>query len=52
MFGISCIPALGQAVGMVFLPYSPRWLLIRGQEVKVRHTLERSDFNQTQSDLT
>ena len=36
MFGISCIPALGQAIGMVFLPYSPRWLLLRGQEEKVK----------------
>jgi len=36
MFGISAIPALGQAIGMVFLPYSPRWLLLKGQEERVR----------------
>eukprot|EP00111_Clytia_hemisphaerica_P007116 TCONS_00020680-protein len=34
MFGISAIPALGQAIGMAFLPKSPRWLLLKGQEEK------------------
>lgn len=32
MFGISAIPAFGQAIGMFFLPYSPRWLLSKGFE--------------------
>ena len=35
MFGISGIPALFQAVGMLFLPASPRWLINQQKEEKV-----------------
>ncbi|XP_065670487.1 solute carrier family 2, facilitated glucose transporter member 10 isoform X4 [Hydra vulgaris] len=36
MFGISCLPAALQAFVMFFLPESPRWLLINGQEKKAQ----------------
>ena len=35
MFGISGIPAMVQGIGMFFLPQSPRWLIVNGQEAKV-----------------
>lgn len=35
MFGLSGIPAFIQGVGMYFLPHSPRWLLLNGQDEKV-----------------
>ncbi|EDQ90746.1 uncharacterized protein MONBRDRAFT_15943, partial [Monosiga brevicollis MX1] len=36
MFGISIVPAIIQGVGMLFLPRSPRWLLLRGHREEVR----------------
>ena len=35
MFGLSGIPTLIQGVGMFFLPHSPRWLIVNGQDEKV-----------------
>lgn len=35
MFGISAIPAVLQALGMLFLPASPRWLITMGKEARV-----------------
>lgn len=35
MFGLSAIPAFIQGVGMFFLPQSPRWLIVNGQDDKV-----------------
>ena len=35
MFGLSGVPALIQGVGMFFLPHSPRWLIVNGQDEKV-----------------
>eukprot|EP00055_Hartaetosiga_balthica_P009702 m.39280 g.39280 ORF g.39280 m.39280 type:complete len:575 (-) comp6855_c1_seq2:200-1924(-) len=41
MFGLSIIPALLQGVGMLTLPQSPRWLLLKKQHVQARDALER-----------
>ena len=35
MFGLSAIPAFIQGIGMFFLPQSPRWLKVNGQDDKV-----------------
>lgn len=35
MFGLSAIPAFIQGIGMFFLPQSPRWLIVNGQDDKV-----------------
>ena len=40
MFGLSAIPAFIQGVGMFFLPHSPRWLIVNGQDEKVLYDLE------------
>jgi len=38
MFGLCGIPAVVQGVGMFFLPKSPRWLVVKGQDTKVLQT--------------
>ena len=35
MFGLSGVPAFVQGIGMYFLPYSPRWLILKGHDQKV-----------------
>ena len=50
MFGLSSIPAALQAMGMIFLPSSPRWLLTKGREMEVRFLktfiyLQQNEFN-------
>lgn len=41
MFAIGFIPAVGLLIGMLFLPESPRWLMLRGFTDKARQVLER-----------
>ena len=36
MFAISVIPAVVQGVAMVFLPASPRFLMLKKKETQVR----------------
>ena len=35
MFALSICPAVGQCIGMLYLPESPRYLLLKQQEVEV-----------------
>ncbi|XP_021374805.1 solute carrier family 2, facilitated glucose transporter member 12-like isoform X2 [Mizuhopecten yessoensis] len=39
MFGLSAIPAVIQGVGMMFLPKSPRFLMLKRQEAKSQEVL-------------
>lgn len=39
MFGVAAIPAALFLVGVMFLPYSPRWLIIRGRHKEAREVL-------------
>ena len=39
MFGLSAVPAFIQGVGTFFLPHSPRWLIVNGQDEKVSFNL-------------
>lgn len=41
MFGLSGIPAFIQGVGMFFLPHSPRWLLLNGQDEKACRIIQK-----------
>ena len=43
MFGAEAIPALGFLVCALFIPRSPRWLVIRGREEEARAVLTRID---------
>jgi SP family galactose:H+ symporter-like MFS transporter len=40
MIGLGAVPGLLLALGMFFLPESPRWLLLRGQSEKARVVLQ------------
>ncbi len=37
MFGVGLIPSIGLVIGVLILPYSPRWLIMKGRE---QHAIE------------
>jgi len=41
MFAIAVIPGAALAIGMYFMPFSPRWLIQQGREDDARAVLER-----------
>jgi len=41
MFGLAAIPAIILAVGLLFVPESPRWLMSRSRAAQARSVLER-----------
>ncbi len=41
MFGLGAVPALALGVGILFLPASPRWLMMQGRREEARRTLAR-----------
>jgi sugar porter (SP) family MFS transporter len=41
MFAIAVVPGAALAIGMYFMPFSPRWLVNKGREDEAREVLER-----------
>ncbi len=41
MLGLGIIPAVFLLIGMIFLPYSPRWLMSRGREAEALQSLKK-----------
>jgi sugar porter (SP) family MFS transporter len=41
MFALGVVPGAALAIGMYFLPFSPRWLIEQGREDDAREVLER-----------
>jgi sugar porter (SP) family MFS transporter len=41
MFGLAVVPGAVLAIGMYFMPYSPRWLVEKGREDEARKVLGR-----------
>jgi sugar porter (SP) family MFS transporter len=41
MFGLAVVPGVALAIGMYFMPFSPRWLVEKGREDDAREVLSR-----------
>ncbi|HKU57502.1 MAG TPA: sugar porter family MFS transporter [Gaiellaceae bacterium] len=41
MFGVAAVPGAALAIGMYFMPFSPRWLVEKGREDDAREVLAR-----------
>jgi sugar porter (SP) family MFS transporter len=50
MFGVTVIPGAALAIGMYFMPFSPRWLVQKGREDDARDVLERYRFEEDDVD--
>jgi sugar porter (SP) family MFS transporter len=50
MFGVTVIPGAALAIGMYFMPYSPRWLVQKGRDDEAREVLERYRFEEDDVD--
>jgi sugar porter (SP) family MFS transporter len=44
MFALAVVPGAALAIGMYFMPFSPRWLVEKGREDDARNVLERYRF--------
>jgi len=44
MFALAVVPGASLAIGMYFMPFSPRWLVEKGREDDAREVLERYRF--------
>jgi sugar porter (SP) family MFS transporter len=50
MFAVAVIPGLALAIGMYFMPFSPRWLVEKGRTDEAREVLERYRFEEDDVD--
>jgi sugar porter (SP) family MFS transporter len=50
MFGIAAVPGAALAIGMYFMPFSPRWLIDKGREDEAREVLETYRFEEDDVD--
>jgi sugar porter (SP) family MFS transporter len=50
MFALAVVPGAALAIGMYFMPFSPRWLVEKGREDEAREVLERYRFEEDDVD--
>jgi sugar porter (SP) family MFS transporter len=50
MFALAVVPGAALAIGMYFMPFSPRWLVEKGREDDAREVLERYRFEEDDVD--
>jgi len=50
MFALAVVPGAALAIGMYFMPFSPRWLVDRGRDDDARAVLERYRFEEDDID--
>ncbi|MEU0529003.1 sugar porter family MFS transporter [Amycolatopsis tolypomycina] len=51
MLGLAAVPGAALAVGMLTVPYSPRWLVQEGRESQARDVIERLRENDEEADV-
>ncbi|MDX3191792.1 sugar porter family MFS transporter [Streptomyces sp. MN03-5084-2B] len=51
MLGLAAVPGAALAVGMLTVPYSPRWLVQEGRDSQARSVLERLRKNDPHADV-
>jgi sugar porter (SP) family MFS transporter len=50
MFAVTVIPGAALAIGMYFMPFSPRWLVQKGREEEAHEVLDRYRFDEDDVD--
>src|SRR4051794_36512183 len=50
MFALAVVPGAALAIGMYFMPFSPRWLVQKGRGDEAREVLERYRFDEDDVD--
>jgi sugar porter (SP) family MFS transporter len=50
MFALAVVPGAALAIGMYFMPFSPRWLVEKGRDDDAREVLERYRFEEDDVD--
>src|SRR6185312_2020120 len=50
MFALAVVPGSALAIGMYFMPFSPRWLVEKGRDHEAREVLERYRFDEDDVD--
>ena len=50
MFALAAVPGAALAIGMYFMPFSPRWLVQKGREDEAREVLETYRFEEDDID--
>jgi sugar porter (SP) family MFS transporter len=50
MFALAVVPGAALAIGMYFMPFSPRWLVDKGREDEAREVLENYRFSEDDVD--
>ena len=50
MFALAAVPGAALAIGMYFMPFSPRWLVQKGREDDAREVLETYRFDEDDVD--
>jgi sugar porter (SP) family MFS transporter len=50
MFALAVVPGAALAIGMYFMPFSPRWLVDRGREDEAREVLQKYRFDEDDVD--